>query len=38
MQLAEELDDLPTPTGGGALDPYGQLIKMLMPRARSSGV
>lgn len=38
MQLAEELDDLPTPTGGGALDPYGQLIKMLMPRARSIAI
>jgi diguanylate cyclase (GGDEF)-like protein len=38
MQLAEELDDLPTPTDGGALDPYGQLIKMLMPRARSIAI
>jgi diguanylate cyclase (GGDEF)-like protein len=38
MQLAEELGDLPTPTGGGALDPYGQLIKMLMPRARSIAI
>jgi diguanylate cyclase (GGDEF)-like protein len=32
---AELLDDAPAPLSGTSLDPYGQLVKMLLPRAQS---
>jgi len=32
---AEILADTPAPLGGTSLDPYGQLLKMLLPRAHS---
>ena len=38
MQLAEALDDAPAPISATSLDPYGQLIKMLMPRAQSIAI
>ncbi len=38
MQLAETLDDATAPISFTSLDPYGQLIKMLMPRAQSIAI
>jgi diguanylate cyclase (GGDEF)-like protein len=38
MQPAEALNDTPLPIGATSLDPYGQLIKMLMPRAQSIAI
>lgn len=35
MQSAEALADAPAPISATSLDPYGQLVKMLMPRAQS---
>lgn len=35
MQIAEALADVPAPMSATSLDPYGQLVKMLMPRAQS---
>lgn len=35
MQIAEALEDVPAPMSATSLDPYGQLVKMLMPRAQS---
>ena len=35
MQKAEALGDEPAPLSATSLDPYGQLVKMLMPRAQS---
>lgn len=35
MQTAEALADVPAPMSATSLDPYGQLVKMLMPRAQS---
>jgi diguanylate cyclase (GGDEF)-like protein len=35
MQNAAALTDAPAPIGATSLDPYGQLIKMLLPRANS---
>jgi hypothetical protein len=32
---AETLSDAPEPLNGTSLDPYGQLLKMLLPRAHS---
>jgi diguanylate cyclase (GGDEF)-like protein len=38
MQLAETLNDATAPVNVTSLDPYGQLIKMLMPRAQSIAI
>ena len=38
MQLAETLNDATAPINVTSLDPYGQLIKMLMPRAQSIAI
>lgn len=38
MQLAEALDGAPAPLGATTLDPYGQLVKMLLPRAQSIAI
>jgi diguanylate cyclase (GGDEF)-like protein len=38
MQLAEVVDDAPTPVGSTSLDPYGQIVKMLLPRAQSIAI
>jgi diguanylate cyclase (GGDEF)-like protein len=38
MQAAEVLGDAPAPVSTTSLDPYGQLIKMLMPRAQSIAI
>jgi diguanylate cyclase (GGDEF)-like protein len=38
MQLAEVLDHGPTPVTTTSLDPYGQIVKMLLPRAQSIAV
>ena len=38
MQHTEALDDAPAPIIATSLDPYGQLIKMLMPRAQSIAI
>jgi diguanylate cyclase (GGDEF)-like protein len=38
MQLAETLDGATAPISFTSLDPYGQLIKMLMPRAQSIAI
>jgi diguanylate cyclase (GGDEF)-like protein len=35
MQTAMALDEAPLPVSATSLDPYGQLIKMLLPRAQS---
>ena len=35
MQMAEALAEGPAPISTTSLDPYGQLVKMLMPRAQS---
>ena len=35
MQTATVLNGAPAPVGATSLDPYGQLVKMLMPRAQS---
>jgi diguanylate cyclase (GGDEF)-like protein len=35
MQNAQALNDAPAPISGTSLDPYGQLVKMLLPRAQS---
>ena len=32
---AEQFSDAPAPLSGTSLDPYGQLLKMLLPRAQS---
>ncbi len=38
MQIVEALPDAPAPISATSLDPYGQLIKMLMPRAQSIAI
>ena len=38
MQIAKVLDEAPAPISSTSLDPYGQLIKMLMPRAQSIAI
>jgi len=38
MQTAAALGDAPAPIGATSLDPYGQLIRMLMPRAHSIAI
>lgn len=38
MQTAEVLSGAPAPIGATSLDPYGQLVKMLMPRAQSIAI
>ena len=38
MQLAVALDGAPSPIGATSLDPYGQLVKMLLPRAQSIAI
>lgn len=38
MQLAVALDDAPAPIGATTFDPYGQLVKMLLPRAQSIAI
>jgi diguanylate cyclase (GGDEF)-like protein len=38
MQLAEALDGAPSPLGATTFDPYGQLVKMLLPRAQSIAI
>ncbi|HSQ69098.1 MAG TPA: bifunctional diguanylate cyclase/phosphodiesterase [Steroidobacteraceae bacterium] len=38
MQHAEALSGTPLPISATSLDPYGQLIKMLMPRAQSIAI
>jgi diguanylate cyclase (GGDEF)-like protein len=38
MQLAETLDGAPAPIGATTFDPYGQLVKMLLPRAQSIAI
>jgi diguanylate cyclase (GGDEF)-like protein len=38
MQLAQALDDAPAPIGATSLDPYGQIVKMLLPRAQSIAI
>jgi len=38
MQTAAALSDAPAPIGATSLDPYGQLIRMLMPRAHSIAI
>ena len=35
MQNASALNDAPAPISATSLDPYGQLVKMLLPRAQS---
>jgi diguanylate cyclase (GGDEF)-like protein len=35
MQSAQALNDAPAPDSATSLDPYGQLVKMLLPRAQS---
>jgi len=38
MQPLEVLSDAPAPISATSLDPYGQLIKMLLPRAQSIAI
>jgi len=38
MQLAVALDGAPAPIGATTFDPYGQLVKMLLPRAQSIAI
>jgi diguanylate cyclase (GGDEF)-like protein len=38
MQLAVALDGAPAPVGAMTFDPYGQLVKMLLPRAQSIAI
>src|SRR5688572_20219314 len=38
MQMAAAFGDAPAPLSGTSLDPYGQLIRMLMPRAQSIAI
>jgi diguanylate cyclase (GGDEF)-like protein len=38
MQHAEALSGTPLPMSATSLDPYGQLVKMLMPRAQSIAI
>ena len=38
MQNADVLNDAPAPISATSLDPYGQLVKMLMPRAQSIAI
>jgi len=38
MQPAEALENSPAPISATSLDPYGQLIRMLMPRAQSIAI
>ena len=38
MHLAVALDGAPAPIGGTTFDPYGQLVKMLLPRAQSIAI
>ena len=38
MQPAVALDGAPSPIGATSLDPYGQLVKMLLPRAQSIAI
>ena len=38
MDFAEVLNGAPTPINATSLDPYGQLVKMLLPRAQSIAI
>jgi diguanylate cyclase (GGDEF)-like protein len=38
MQLAVSMDDAPAPVEGTSFDPYGQIVKMLMPRAQAIAI
>ena len=38
MELAAALDGAPAPIGATSLDPYGQLVKMLLPRSQSIAI
>ena len=38
MHLAVALDDAPAPVSATSFDPYGQLVKMLLPRAQSIAI
>jgi diguanylate cyclase (GGDEF)-like protein len=38
MQMAAAFGDAPAPLSATSLDPYGQLIRMLMPRAQSIAI
>jgi len=38
MQLAEAIDGTPVPIAATSFDPYGQIFKMLMPRAQSIAI
>ena len=38
MQLAEAIDSTPVPVAATSFDPYGQIVKMLMPRAQSIAI
>jgi len=38
MHLAVALDGAPAPIGATTFDPYGQLVKMLLPRAQSIAI
>jgi len=38
MHLAAALDGAPAPIGATTFDPYGQLVKMLLPRAQSIAI
>lgn len=38
MQTTAALTDVPAPISATSLDPYGQLVKMLMPRAQSIAI
>jgi diguanylate cyclase (GGDEF)-like protein len=38
MELAVALDGAPAPIGATSFDPYGQLVKMLLPRSQSIAI
>ena len=38
MQLAQALQEAPAPIGATSFDPYGQIVKMLLPRAQSIAI
>jgi diguanylate cyclase (GGDEF)-like protein len=38
MQLAQAIEDTPVPVAATSFDPYGQIVKMLMPRAQSIAI
>jgi diguanylate cyclase (GGDEF)-like protein len=38
MQLAEAMDGAPAPVEATSFDPYGQIVKMLMPRAQAIAI